>query len=254
MAVSVAECRQMIDACHAADRKLMLAYRSQHEPMTRTLRKMVKDGRLSKLKELISTNSQNMSDPGQWRLKKALAGGGPLPDVGVYCLNGVHFLSGEEPSEVIAWTHSTPGDARFREVEETVQFMLRFPGRLHATCPGSYGAHKAQMLRLMGSAAWAELDPAYADKGIRLRHAQRSDDRIVVSDPAIAQKDQFALEMDHMALCVRSNRSPYFTGEDDLQDQRTVKAIYTSAHEGGKTVKLMKPASPVRDAEPEEGA
>jgi len=42
MAVSVAECRQMIDACRAADRKLMVAYRSQYEHMTRAIRKMVK--------------------------------------------------------------------------------------------------------------------------------------------------------------------------------------------------------------------
>lgn len=251
MAVSVAECRQMIDACRAADRKLMVAYRSQYEPKTRALRKMVKEGRLGKLKEFISTNSQNMGDPGQWRLKKALAGGGAMPDVGVYCLNGVRFLSGEEPSEVIAWTHSTPGDVRFREVEETVQFMLRFPSGLHATCHSSYGAHKSQMLRLMGSDAWAELDPAYAYEGLRLRYAQRSSDRDVVTEPQIQQKDQFALELDHMAICVRSNRSPYSTGEDGLQDQTILEAIYTSAREGGKTVRLVQPASPVRGVEPE---
>jgi len=213
-----------------------------------------KDGRLGKLKEFISTNSQNMGDPGQWRLKRALAGGGAMPDVGIYCLNGVRFLSGEEPSEVIAWTHSTPGDVRFREVEETVQFMLRFPSGLHATCHSSYGAHKSQMLRLMGSDAWAELDPAYAYEGLRLRYAQRSNDRIAVIEPVIQQKDQFALEMDHMALCVRSNRSPYSTGQDGLQDQRIVEAIYASAREGGKTMKLMQPDTPVRGVEPEEDA
>lgn len=87
-----------------------------------------------------------------------------MPDVGVYRLATVRFMTGEEPSEVMVWTHSTPDDPRFREVEETMHFMLRFPSGLRATCHTSYGANKSQMLRLMGTAGWVELNPAYAYK------------------------------------------------------------------------------------------
>ena len=43
MAVSVAECRQMIDACRQAAVKLMIAYRSQYEPLDRSIVKMVRE-------------------------------------------------------------------------------------------------------------------------------------------------------------------------------------------------------------------
>jgi predicted dehydrogenase len=83
MANSVADCQAMIDACRKAERRLMIAYRSQHEPNDRALIKMVREKRLGKLHEFISSNSQNQGDPNQWRLKRAMAGGGPLPDVGI---------------------------------------------------------------------------------------------------------------------------------------------------------------------------
>ena len=252
MAVSERECVQMIDACRAANRKLMVAYRTQYEPLARAVRKMVVDKQLGTLKEFISTNSQNMGTPDQWRLKKALAGGGALPDIGLYCLNTVRFLSDEEPNEVMGWTDSTPGDARFREVEENVHFTLRFPSGLRATCHSSYGAHKSQMFRLMGSDGWAELDPGFAYEGNRMRHSRRVGERVVVSEPTIPIKDQFALEMDHMAQCVRDDKTPYSTGEDGLQDQRIIEAIYASAKANGKPISLKVPATAVRGPEPDE--
>jgi predicted dehydrogenase len=87
MATSVAGCQHMIDACAAAKKKLMIAYRMQYEPYNRELIRLARSGSLGKLKSVVASNGQAQGDPQQWRLKKALAGGGALPDVGIYCLN-----------------------------------------------------------------------------------------------------------------------------------------------------------------------
>ena len=84
----------------------MIAYRSQYEPYDLALVKMIRSGKLGKLKQFISTNSQNQGDPNQWRQKLALAGGGCMPDVGVYCLNAARFLSEEEPER--GYGHDLP--------------------------------------------------------------------------------------------------------------------------------------------------
>lgn len=250
MAVSVAECEQMVSACAAADRRLMIAYRSQYEPMNRAIVELVRQGKLGALKEFIATNSQNQGDPAQWRLKKALAGGGAMPDVGVYCLNAARFLSNEEPTEVLAWMYSTPGDPRFREVEETMHFMLRFPSGFQATCHTSYGAHESRAMRLMGTNGWAELNPAFAYHGLKLRIGDIADGKLRTTEPGIEEKDQFALELDHMAACVRTNTMPHTPGEEGLQDQRILEAIYVSARAGGKPVKLVSPPRPARGPDP----
>jgi predicted dehydrogenase len=250
MANSVAECQQMIEACRKAGKKLMIAYRSQYEPLDRALVKMVKDKKLGALKEFISVNSQNMGDPQHWRLKRALAGGGALPDVGLYCINAARFLSGEEPNEVIGNIWSPPGDARFREVEESCQFILRFPSGFMASCSTSYAAHKSQFFRLNGAEAWAEMNPAYAYHGIKLKVSRVVEGREQASDIQIEEKNQFTAELDHFAQCVQQNRDVHTPGEEGLQDQRIMEAIYESARTH-RPVKLSAPGK-TRGLEPQQ--
>jgi predicted dehydrogenase len=250
MANSVAECQQMIDACRKAGKKLMIAYRSQYESNDRALVKMIRDKKLGALKEFISVNSQNMGDPQHWRLKRALAGGGALPDVGLYCINAARFLSGEEPVEVMGTTWSTPGDARFREVEESCQFVLRFPSGFTASCSTSYASHKSQMLRLNGADAWAELNPAYAYNGIKLKVSRVVEGKEQGSEIQTDDKNQFAAELDHFAQCIQQNKEVHTPGEEGLQDQRIMEAIYESARTH-RPVKLKAPGR-TRGPEPQE--
>lgn len=253
MATSVRDCERMITACKAANVKLMIAYRQQYEPMNREIIKLVKAGKLGALKSFLATNSQNQGDPSQWREKLSLAGGGCLPDVGIYCFNAARFLTGEEPSEVFGFTTQPKDDPRFKEVEETCGFSLRFPSGLIATCTTGYGAHRSQFLRLEGETSWAEMSPAFAYTGLKLRTNTAEDGHNVLSEPSIEEKDQFALEMDHMALRVQHNLQPHTPGEEGLQDQRITDAIYESARTG-KAVKLSPPSSPTRGPDPEESA
>ncbi len=252
MANSAAECGH-VAACNAANVKLMIAYRQQYEPNNRAIVKMVKEGKLGTLRSYVATNTQNEDDPTQWRLNRKLAGGGCLPDVGVYCLNAVHFLTGEEPSEVFGYTVQPTGDPRFKEVEATCNFSLRFPSGLVAACNSGYAGHHSQMLRLEGSDAWAELAPAFGYHGIKLRSSRFMDGHETTMEPTIEDKDQFALEMDHMAECVMTNKQPHTPGEEGLQDQRLIEAIYESARTG-RVVKVAPPARPTRGPEPSEAS
>ena len=252
MANTVAECQSMIEACRSAKRKLMIAYRRQYSPLDRALVKMIREKKLGELREFISVNSQNMGAPQHWRLKRALAGGGPLPDVGLYCISEARFLSGEEPSEVIGHTWSTPGDARFREVEESCQFTLRFPSGFTATCTTGYSSHKSQMFRLNGASAWAEMSPAYAYEGNQLRVSRVEQGREQASELQIEEGNQFARELDHFAQCVRKDKEPHTPGEEGLHDQRIIEAIYESARTK-RPVKLTAPGR-TRGPEPEEQA
>ena len=250
MAPSVAECERMIAACKAAGVKLMIAYRQQYEPMNREIVKMVQAGKLGKLRSFIASNTQNEGDPTQWRLKKALAEGGCMPDVGVYCLSAARFLSGQEPVEVMAATFQPKDDPRFAEVEATCSFTLRFASGLIATCNSGYAGHHSQFLRMEGDEAWAELNPAFGYSGIKLRTSRLEGEHEVTMEPSIEAKDQFAAEMDHMAMCVLTGAEVHTPGEEGLADQRLIEAIYESARTG-RAVKVV-PARGTRGPEPVE--
>lgn len=236
MAVSVDECQKMIDAAKQADRLLMIAYRLQYEPHHRELIRLARAGELGKLKGLLSANGQNQGDPEQWRLKRALAGGGPLPDVGIYCLNAARYLTGEEPISASATSFRTPDDPRFKEVEEQFDFTLSFPSGFTATCSSSYSCHNTKYMRLHGERGWAEMDPAFPYQGLKLTVSRKSEhgEQEERREIDLGSKNHFALEMDHMAECVKNKKTPRTPGEEGMQDQRIITALYQAAESGGR--------------------
>ena len=251
MANTPKEADEMVAACRAANRKLQIAYRIQYEPHHNALRRAIVNHEFGDIKLIDSVNGQNQGgDLNQWRLKKALAGGGSLPDVGLYCLNTIRFLTGEEPIEIGgARVYSTPGDPRFREVEETVSWLMRFPSGVEAMCATSYGWHETRRLQVMASAASAEMSPAFSYHNIRLTVTRKSsaDPKAESREERIYdEKDQFALEMDAMARAIALDRTPWTPGEEGAQDMRLMARIYEAA-QSGRTITLP-PAPKPRDA------
>lgn len=245
MATSSAEARDMLAACRAADRKLMIAYRMQYQPHLRAVQKMCRSGEIGQPVLFDMINNQNQGDPDQWRQKRALAGGGSLPDVGLYCLNTTRALLGEEPVEVSATIWSPPGDQRFREVEDNVAFTLHFASGAMANCISSYSTHRMARIKVMASQAWVEMEHAFDYQGQTLRVTRLRDGQEQTCQLEIPRKNQFALELDHMADCIRNNRQPRTPGEEGVQDHVIMEAIYEAARTG-RRVRL--PATPGRDA------
>lgn len=232
MANSPQQARHMIEACRAAHVKLMIAYRIQYEPHNKLAQQWVRDQQFGRVKVIEAVNGQNQGDPNQWRQKKALAGGGSLPDVGLYDLNTTRYLLGEEPYEVMGTTYSTPGDPRFREVEETVLWQMRFPSGALFNGTTGYGFHECRRYRVLAEKAWFGLDPAFSYSNLHMELSQAQGMAEYRQSPSLDPKNQFALEMDHMAECVRQNKTPFTPGEEGLQDHRIMAAIYESARTG----------------------
>jgi predicted dehydrogenase len=237
MANSVTECEQMIKACEEANRKLMIAYRIQFEPNNTDIKKMVREEKYGKIKNIVSVNGQNAGDPKQWRLNKKLAGGGSLPDVGIYCLNTIRFITGEEPVEVYAQINTDTTDPRFKEVEDTINFQLTFPSGLRAMCSSSYSQHQSRNYRVYAERAFFGMDPAFSYGGLQMYKSYAEKELEIYETPKREATDQFAVQMDHMSDCIRTNKKPYTPGEEGLQDMKIIEAIYLSAQQN-KPVQL----------------
>jgi predicted dehydrogenase len=228
MEISVERCQQMIDAVKAAGRMLAIAYRCRFEPHHLECVRLAHDRDFGALKMIDAHFGYNIP-PGVWRLNRALAGGGPLMDVGIYCLQATRYLTGEEPGWVSALT--TRGDpARFSEVEESVLWETRFPGGAVSHCGSSYNAASLGYLRGICEEGWFKLDPAFNYGGLE---GMRSDGR-PFDFPAT---DQFAVEMDDFAHCILEKTPTRVPGEEGLRDVRIMMSIYESAR-SGKPVEL----------------
>jgi predicted dehydrogenase len=241
MANSVADAQVMIDACAHAQRKLMIAYRMQYEPHHRKLIGLARDPANGPIRLIDAVNGQNDANNGQWRQKQALAGGGSLPDVGIYCLNATRYITGEEPIEVTGRITRPINDTRFREIEDIAQFTLRFPSGIIANCASGYSFHQSGHLRVQSEKAWFEASPAFSYDSLELKIGRKIDEANTVQTIGLPPNDQFAREMDAFAWSIRNNRAPLTPGEEGLQDLRIIHAIYQAA-EGGSPVAL--PAGP----------
>jgi predicted dehydrogenase len=233
MANTPQECEQMIAAARAANRKLMIGYRVRYEPYNQALIAYARDAAEAGPTRIILADAGfNIGDPKQWRLRKQMAGGGSLMDIGIYALNAARYLSGEEPVAVNAMMHSTPNDPRFVEVEENITFQLRFPGGILANCTSSYGGN-VNRIRVTKPRGSAELEPASSYTGLRMRLLRGG----TIEERILPQRDHFAMEMDHFSECVLNDREPLTPGEEGLKDLRVIMAIYEAAR-SGRTVAL----------------
>ena len=233
MATTVADCEAMIAAAKQANRKLMIAYRCQYEPFNREMIRIARAKEFGKIVSIVGDNGFNIGDPTQWRLNRQLAGGGSLMDIGIYGLNAARFITGEEPTEVSAMIYTSPNDPRFKDVEETTHFQLRFPSGTLGSFTTSYGYTSIGRIRAVATEGWFEMEPSMYYTGLRMTlHRGNSYNEVM-----LPQRDHFALEMEHMSDCVMNNKEPLTPGEEGLKDIKIMTAIYEAA-KMGSTVKV----------------
>jgi predicted dehydrogenase len=232
MAISVKECDEMIAACQAARRLLAIGYRLHFEPYNNEVTRLAREKVFGAVKVIEASGGFRIGDPTQWRLDKALSGGGSLMDIGIYALQAARYISGEEPVAVTAQTGLTDPQ-KFRGVDESMQFTLRFPSGVVATCSSSYATG---MNRFWAGAeqGWFELAPGLSYHNLAGRSRGPDGAIKVMSFPDI---DQFAAEMDDFAECVLSGRPSRVGGEEGRRDVRIMMALYEAAATG-KTVSL----------------
>lgn len=226
MATSVADCESMIAVCKAANVKLMIAYRCHYEPTNLKAVKLIRDGALGQVQAIESSFGFNIN-PGEWRLSKTLAGGGPLYDVGIYSLNACRYLTGEEPQDIVAYASVIDHDGRFNEVEENVSWTMKFPSGIVASCNTTYGAPMDGFFRVHGSKGWLEVDQAFVYEGLHLR-ANFSGTQLDEPNPA-RDPSHFQAEAEHFSHCVQNGLEPQSPGEEGLRDLRYITQIYKSA-------------------------
>lgn len=223
MALTVEECDQMIRACREANRLLSIGYRLHFEPHNLEIMRLGRDQPFGPIKKIRAEHG--MSDTKGWRIDKKLAGGGPLMDVGIYCVQACRYATGMEPLAVLAQEGPKTKPDKFQTVEESLSWQMEFPGGVIASCRSSY-SEKQNLLRVEAENGWAELSPAYQYRGIRGKTS--------AGEMNFPEVNQQARQMDDFALAIQNGRPSPVPGEMGRQDVKILQAIYESMETGRK--------------------
>ena len=231
MAINAKEGEEMIAACKKANVKLLVGYRLHFEPKTLEIIRMRKDGEFGKILFFQGLSGFRIGDPTQWRLKKELAGGGAMMDIGIYSINGARYMIGEEPIWVTAQETKTDNQ-KFKEgVDETIQFQLGFPGGAVASCLSTYSMSNLDRFFLNGEKGFAEMQPSTGYGPIKGRTNKGELDH-----PHVIHQ---TVQMDRMSEIILEGKQPIVPvdGEEGLKDLKIIDAIY-AAIKSGKKVNL----------------
>jgi predicted dehydrogenase len=240
MAVTARECEAMIRAAALARVKLMIAYRLHFEAANLHAAQLARGGQLGDLRFFSSDFFMQVRE-NNIRLKK-LKGGGPLYDIGIYCINAARATLGAEPRSVLA-TATRSGDRRFREIEENVVATMRFPDERLASFNCSFGAADRATYTVTGTRGSVTLDSAYEYVDAissRVRIGERERTR------QFGKRDQFAAELEYFSQCILDNRMPEPSGAEGLADVRIIEAMHRSIRSG----RWVQVKSPVRKQRP----
>ncbi len=237
MALSSAECERMIAASQRANRKLMIAYRCHFEPYNMKAMELMKQQAAGQLRTIRTEQSYRMgptSPSENWRVNRALAGGGPLEDYGIYGLQAALYLSGEMPESITAATFRPSGDPRFAEIFAHVASQWRFPSGAVAQLATSYDAANLNAVSARGRTGALLMQPATNYSGNNMVLETGNDRQEFTPGNSTVQ---FARQIDHFAEAVRDGTPIRTPGEMGLRDLRLIEAIYASA-DTGRTVML----------------
>ncbi len=224
MAISVEECDQMIKACKNAEKMLSIGYRLHFDPYNLEMKKLGTEKVYGEIKK-ISSGFAFVASKGQWRLDKKLSGGGPLMDLGIYCLQAICYTTGMEPVAVTAQAPPVSDKTKFIDVEETLSWQMEMPNGLIAECRTSY-SESMNYLSAEAEKGSFGLRPAFNYSGLRGNRAGEE-----ISYPPLSQQ---AGQMDAFALAVKNNQPSIVPGEMGRRDVQIITAIYEAMRTGGR--------------------
>lgn len=233
MAMNAAECQQMVKAAGKAGVLLGVAHVFRFEDSTARLRERIAAGHIGRPIFARSEFSYSAkSHLRKWLTDPALAGGGPIADVGVHCVDVLRYVLEDEVVWVTArglWDEESGG------VEAAALLSLEFTKGTLGAVLVSMRAEYRTPIEFTG-----ENGVLRADDGLNVErpvHLQLRRNGTAVETEVLSNQYAYARQVDMFAAAVRGEARFPVPGEEGWQNQEILDAAFRSL-KSGKTEKV----------------
>jgi 1,5-anhydro-D-fructose reductase (1,5-anhydro-D-mannitol-forming) len=228
MGMNAHECRQMVEAARSAGVLLGVAQVFRFEESTARFRQRIAAGDIGRPIFARAEFSYPATHHARtWINNRAVAGGGPVADVGVHCIDALRYILQDEPRLVTAVGHS---DAHSGDVEAAAVLTLEFQQGTLATVLVSARAQYRTPLEIVGDAGVLRADDALnVERPISLelwRDGQR------IAGEAVSNQLAYARQVDAFARAVEGGEAYPVSGEEGWRNQLILDAAYRSLSSG----------------------
>ena len=218
-------CEKIITACTQAGVKLMVAQTLRYSAPVMLLKQWISAGKLGKITSTRACFTYLLeTSPRSWILDKQIAGGGPLVDLGVHCIDTLRYLSGTV-REAVGFTSPTVPE---NNIELSAEGLLHFEGDVRGSFFCSYQTPYWNRLEVWGEAghAWVE-SCASPGTDVELKFRDPCGE-IAVS--RINTGNPYGKLIEAFSDAIRHNTEVPISGKDGLINQQIISSIYAGNH------------------------
>ena len=245
MGMNAEECRRMVEAARIANVRLGVAQVFRFEDSTARLRARIASGQIGKV---VFARSE-FSFPGRshartWITDPALAGGGPIADVGVHCIDSLRYILQDE---VVAVSGRGMRDKDSGGVEAAAVLILEFSRGTLASVLVSTRAEYRTPMEFVGEEGVLRADDALnVEHPIFLKLLRPGEE---IETEEVSNQLAYARQVDAFAAAVEGSAQFPVRGEEGWQNQEILDAAYRSLR-SGKTEKVHSVGEFMRSARP----
>lgn len=229
MAMNANECRQMVEAARSAGVLLGVAQVFRFEESLHRIRDRVASGEIGKPIFVRSEFSflAGPDHPRKWMNNVAIAGGGPIPDIGVHCVDALRFILQDE---VVSVSAQAVSDQLSGEVEAAASLLLEFSRGTLGSVMVSFRSPYRTPFEIAGDAGSIRAEDAFSvDKPVVIE-AKR--DGAVKETETLSNSAAYARQVDAFAGAVEGKAAFPVPGEEGWKNQEVLDAVYRSIKSG----------------------
>jgi predicted dehydrogenase len=228
MGMNAGECRQMVEGARNAGVLLGVAQVFRFEDSTARFRERIAAGDIGR--PIFARSEFSFSASGHaraWISKRAVAGGGPIADVGVHCIDALRYILQDEPLRINAFGRS---DEQSGDVEAAAVLTLEFKRGTLATVLVSTRAHYRTPLEIVGDGGVLRAgDALNVEWPIQMELWREGR---LVEEETVSNQAAYARQVDSFAAAVEGRESFPVPGEQGWRNQLILDAAYRSLSSG----------------------
>jgi len=229
MAMSQREAEHMIEACASARVRLMVAHMIRFSPLVQRVGQRIASGAIGRV---IAARADFAFDattsPRTWIFDRALAGSGPVFDVGVHCLDTLRYVLDDEVVTVSAELSPLPSTTR---TEETAQIALSFSkGTIGSIFCSFVAPIRRSFIRITGTdGILSAEDFTLGSRTLELTiHQGKAGVLAGQSTERLEVPNLYVQEITHFSECIMNGGEHVSPGENGLQNQKVLDAVLQS--------------------------
>ena len=227
-AMSAIEAREMLGACRSNGVQFLDGTMWPHTPRAADMKKVIQEGRLGKLRRVVSAFSIQMSDtPEQHRYVPEL-GGGVLYDIGWYCIRAALWAFDAVPTHVYATA------TYHRGVDNNATALMWFSDNRMASFDCGYDLTRRKWMEVVGESGNLVCDDFLSPWDIEKQRFWTHDDEGVATVHDCQSVVQETCMVESLVRLIRSGNLSEFWPQRSLDNQRVVDALMKSARTGNR--------------------